>query len=184
MKQKRENRLEIRLSDFELACLKDRVEKTRFKNNSDYLRASIFIADLVRQELKNKNIDFYSENEIYDKIDSLREQRQLEKITRKKNKKHVTVPQIDPKLLNQVVRVGNNLNQIAYNVNKAVHYNEKVDAHEILSHLLEIENQNKEIIELMKVSKYQNHIEIREEHTYIEEENNNEGGESNDSRIY
>ena len=179
MKQKRENRLEIRLSDFELACLKDRVEKTRFKNNSDYLRASIFIADLVRQELKNKNIDFYSENEIYDKIDSLREQRQLEKITRKKNKKHITVPQVDPKLLNQIVRSGNNLNQVSYNVNKAVRYNEKIDAYEILSHLLEIENQNKEIIELMKVSKYQNPKEENIEKNY-----NNEEDEENDSRIY
>ena len=179
MKQRRENRLEIRLSDFELACLKDRVEKTSFKNISDFLRASIFLVDVIRQTLKSGNSNVSSDEDIYNKIDSLREQRQLEKITRKKNKKHVTVPQIDPKLLNQVVRVGNNLNQIAYNVNKAVHYNEKVDAHEILSHLLEIENQNKEIIELMKVSKYQN---PKEEN--IEENYNNEEDEENDSRIY
>ncbi|WP_414499520.1 hypothetical protein [Zymobacter sp. IVIA_12111.31 C1] len=180
-KEKRENRLEIRLSDFELACLRDRVKKTKFKNNSDYIRATIFIADLVRQELKNRDIDFYSEEEIYNKIDRFREQRQLEKIARKQNKKHVTVPQIDPKLLNQIIRTGNNLNQIAYSVNKAIRYNEKIDAYEILSHLLEIENQNKEIIELMKVSKYQ---KTKNERPIEEENDNSEGGESDDSRIY
>ena len=179
-KEKRENRVEIRLSDFELACLKDRVEKTSFKNISDFLRASIFLVDVIRQTLKSGNLNVNSDEDIYNKIDSLREQRQLEKITRKKNKKHVTVPQIDPKLLSQIIRSGNNLNQIAYSVNKAIRYNEKVDAYEILSHLLEIENQNKEIIELMKVSKYQN--VKKEEYIKIKEEE--EEGISDDSRIY
>ena len=181
MKEKRENRVEIRLSDFELACLKDRVEKTSFKNNSDFLRASIFLVDIIRQTLKSDNSNISSDKEIYDKIDSFREQRQLERIVRRKNKRHVVVPQVDPKILNQVIRSGNNLNQIAYSVNKAVHYDTKISAYEILEKLLEIENQNKEIIELIKVSKYQNTIKKEEP---IEATEEKEEEVSNDSRIY
>lgn len=177
--EKRERRVEVRFSNEEYDDLKKRVEQTSFKNNSDFLRSSVYIVDLVRQALKNNGIDFYKDSEIYNKIDKFREKKKLEKICRRKNKKHVTVPQIDPKLLNQVIRSGNNLNQIAYNINKAVKYNEQIDAYEILSHLLEIENQNKEIIELMKVSKYQNSIK-KGEVTEIEEEEEI----SDDSRIY
>ena len=179
IKEKRDKRIPILMTQKEYSDLEKRVEATSFKNKSDYLRASIYLPDLLRQTLKSNNIDFYKDSDLYNKIDDFREQKQLEKIRRRKSKKHVTVPQIDPKLLNQIVRAGNNLNQIAYSVNKAIRYNDKIDAYEILTKLLEIENQNKEIIELMKVSKYQN---AKEE--TIEENYNNEEGEEDDSRIY
>ena len=181
-KEKRDKRIPILMTKTEYDDLQKRVEATSFKNKSDYLRASIYLPDLVRQTLKIHNIDFCKDSDLYNKIDDFREQKNLEKIRRRKSKKHVVVPQVDPKILNQVVRAGNNLNQVAYSLNKAVIYNDKIDAYEILTKLLEIENQNKEIIELMKVSRYQN--PIKEEYTYIEEDNNNEGGERDDSRIY
>lgn len=179
-KEKRDKRIPILMTQTEYNDLEKRVQATSFKNKSDYLRASIYLPDLIRQTLKDDNIGFYKDSDLYNKIDDFREQRHLEKISRRKSKKHVTVPQIDPKILNQVVRVGNNLNQIAYSLNKAVRYNDKVDAYEILTKLLEIENQNKKIIELIKVSKYQN--TIKEKPTKIEEVE--EEGEQNDSRIY
>lgn len=179
VKEKRDKRIPILMTKTEYDDLEKRVEATSFKNKSDYLRASIYLPDLIRQTLKDDNIDFYKDSELYNKIDDFREQRNLEKISRRKSKKHITVPQVDPKLLNQIIRSGNNLNQIAYSLNKAIRYNDKVDVYEILSHLLEIENQNKEIIELMKISKYQNKNE-----KHIEEVETEEGGNDNDSRIY
>ena len=179
-KEKRDKRIPILMTKTEYNDLEKRVEATLFKNKSDYLRASIYLPDLLRQTLKSNNIDFYKDYDLYNKIEDFRELKNLEKIRRRQNRKHVTVPQIDPKLLNQIVRVGNNLNQIAYSVNKAIRYNDKIDVYEILTKLLEIENQNKEIIELMKVSRYQNK---NEEPIDIEVKTEEEGND-NDSRIY
>ena len=178
-KEKRDKRVPIMMSQKEYDDLEKRVEATSFKNKSDYLRASIYLIDFMRHILKKRGIEFCEDNEMYKQIEDYRKKRGLDNIKRRSNKKHVTVPQIDPKLLNQIIRSGNNLNQISYSVNKAIRYNDKVSAYEILEKLLEIENQNKEIIELMKVSKYQN--QKKED---IEENYNNEEDEENDSRIY